>query len=81
MGYYYYYHHQQEIDIEIAAELEEVDRALQNPNRSPIWLKLKAQASRIIRWPSPPLRLLATQPLARPTWTMIFFWTSTASTR
>jgi hypothetical protein len=39
----YYYDHQQEIDAEIAAELEEVDRAMQNPTRSPVWLKLKAQ--------------------------------------
>ena len=39
----YYYNHQPEIDAEIAAQLEEVDRALQNPKRSPAWLKLKAQ--------------------------------------
>ena len=39
----YYYDHQQEIDAEITAELEVVDRALQNPNRSPVWLRLKAQ--------------------------------------
>jgi hypothetical protein len=39
----YYYDHQAEIDAEIAAELEEVDRALQAKERSPVWLKLKAQ--------------------------------------
>jgi uncharacterized protein (DUF433 family) len=39
----YYYDHQQEIDAEITEELEEVDRALENPKRSPVWLKLKAQ--------------------------------------
>ena len=39
----YYYDHQHEIDAEITAELEEVDRALKNPNRSPVWLRLKAQ--------------------------------------
>src|ERR1043165_6787008 len=39
----YYYDHQTEIEAEIEAELEEVDRALKNPQRSPIWLKLKAQ--------------------------------------
>jgi uncharacterized protein (DUF433 family) len=39
----YYYDHQQEIDEEITAELEETDRALQNAQRSPAWLKLKAQ--------------------------------------
>jgi len=39
----YYYDHQKEIDAEIAAELEEVDRAMRNPQRSPAWLKLKAQ--------------------------------------
>jgi uncharacterized protein (DUF433 family) len=39
----YYYDHQQEIDAEISAELEEVDHALESPNRSPVWLKLKAQ--------------------------------------
>jgi uncharacterized protein (DUF433 family) len=39
----YYYDHQDEIEDEIAAELEEVDRALGNPKRSPVWLKLKAQ--------------------------------------
>src|SRR5437868_6489252 len=37
----YYYDHQQEIDAEITAELEDVDRAMQNPKRSPAWLKLK----------------------------------------
>ena len=41
----YYYDHQQEVDSEITAELEEVDRALKNPNRSPVWLKLKALES------------------------------------
>jgi uncharacterized protein (DUF433 family) len=39
----YYYDHQAEIDAEIAAELEEVDQALQAKERSPVWLKLKAQ--------------------------------------
>ncbi|MGO9469473.1 MAG: DUF433 domain-containing protein [Isosphaeraceae bacterium] len=39
----YYYDHQQEIDAEITAELEEVDRAMGNPQRSPVWLKLKSQ--------------------------------------
>jgi uncharacterized protein (DUF433 family) len=32
----YYYDHQREIDGEIAEELEEVDRALGNPTRSPV---------------------------------------------
>ncbi len=39
----YYYDHQQEIDAEITAELEGVDRAMGNPQRSSVWLKLKAQ--------------------------------------
>ena len=39
----YYYDHQPEIDAEIAAELEEVDRAMQDPNRPPFWFRLKAQ--------------------------------------
>lgn len=39
----YYYDNQAEIDAEIAAELEEVDRALAAEDRSPAWLKLKAQ--------------------------------------
>ena len=39
----YYYDHQQEIDAEITTELEEVDNVLQDPKRSPVWLKLKAQ--------------------------------------
>src|SRR6266852_8438130 len=43
----YYYDHQQEIDAEIAAELEEVDCALGNPKRSPVWLKLKAQGQQV----------------------------------
>jgi len=30
---------------EITAELDEVDRALQKPTRSPVWLKLKAKAA------------------------------------
>src|SRR5260370_3675161 len=34
----YYYDHQAEIDAEIAAELEEVDLALKDPTRSPVWL-------------------------------------------
>src|SRR5579863_2065797 len=38
-----YYDHQHEIDAEISAELEEVDRALASSHRSPVWLKLKAQ--------------------------------------
>src|SRR5438309_1779398 len=36
----YYYDHQAEIDAEIAAELDEVDRALAGSERSPAWLKL-----------------------------------------
>jgi hypothetical protein len=39
----YYYDHQTEIAAEIAAELEEADRALNDPKRSPVWLKLKAK--------------------------------------
>src|SRR5687768_311802 len=39
----YYYDNQAEIDAEIAAELEEVDRALVTKARSPVWLKLNAQ--------------------------------------
>jgi hypothetical protein len=39
----YYYDHQPEIDAEITAEFEDVDRAMQTPQRSPVWLKLKAQ--------------------------------------
>jgi uncharacterized protein (DUF433 family) len=39
----YYYDHQQEIDSELSEELEEVDRTLRNPKRSPVWLKLKSQ--------------------------------------
>jgi len=38
----YYYGNQAEIDAEIAAELEEVDRAIEYQTRSPVWLKLKA---------------------------------------
>ena len=38
----YYYDNQAEIDAEITAELEEVDRALDGKSRSPVWLKLKA---------------------------------------
>ncbi len=38
----YYYDHQGEIDAEIAAELEEVDRTLESKERSPVWVKLKA---------------------------------------
>jgi uncharacterized protein (DUF433 family) len=41
----YYYDHQAEIDAEIAAELEEVDQALEAKGRSPVWLKLKAQGA------------------------------------
>jgi uncharacterized protein (DUF433 family) len=39
----YYYDHQKEVDEEISAELEEVDRSMQSPPRSPVRLKLKAQ--------------------------------------
>ena len=39
----YYYDNQAEIDSEIAAELEEVDRSLGANSRSAVWLKLKAQ--------------------------------------
>jgi uncharacterized protein (DUF433 family) len=39
----YYYDNQAEIDAEITAELDEVDRALHSQVRSPVWLKLKAQ--------------------------------------
>ncbi len=39
----FYYDHQHEIDGEITTELEEVDRVLQKPKRSPVWVKLKAQ--------------------------------------
>ena len=39
----YYYDNQAEIDAEIAAELEEVDKALEAKERSRVWLKLKAQ--------------------------------------
>ena len=39
----FYYDHQDEVDSEITTELEEVDRALQKPERSPVWVKLKAQ--------------------------------------
>ena len=38
----YYYDNQAEIDAEITAELEEVDRALEAKARSAVWLKLKA---------------------------------------
>jgi uncharacterized protein (DUF433 family) len=41
----YYYDNQAEIDAEIAAELDEVDRALDAKTRSPVWLKLKARGS------------------------------------
>src|SRR5215510_3898327 len=41
----YYYDNQAEIDAEIRAELEEVDRALGTEARSPVWLKLKGQRS------------------------------------
>jgi hypothetical protein len=36
----YYYDHQPEIDAEITEELEEADRALQNPKRSPADMRL-----------------------------------------
>lgn len=39
----YYYDNQAEIDSEITAELEEVDRALDVKARSPVWMKLTAQ--------------------------------------
>lgn len=39
----YYYDNQAEIDAEITAELEEVDRTLAADSRSPVWLKLKAR--------------------------------------
>jgi uncharacterized protein (DUF433 family) len=39
----YYYDNQSEIDGEIMAELEEVDRAVDTQARSQVWLKLKAQ--------------------------------------
>lgn len=39
----YYYDNQAEIDAEICAELEEVDRSLDANARSAVWLKLKAQ--------------------------------------
>jgi hypothetical protein len=32
----YSYDHQPEIDVEITEELEDVDRALRNPTRSPL---------------------------------------------
>ena len=41
----YYYDNQAEIDAEITAELEEVDRMLAAESRSTVWLKLKAQKS------------------------------------
>ena len=41
----YYYDNQAEIDAEIVAELEEVDRVLTDKARSPVWLKLKAQGN------------------------------------
>jgi hypothetical protein len=41
----YYYDNQAEIDAEITAELEEVDRALDAKARSSVWLKLKAQGT------------------------------------
>jgi hypothetical protein len=41
----YYYDHQPEVDAEIAAELEEVDRAMHNPDRSTVWLRLKARTT------------------------------------
>ncbi len=39
----YYYDNQAEIDAEITAELEEVDRTLKVEARSAVWLRLKAQ--------------------------------------
>jgi hypothetical protein len=39
----YYYDNQAEIDAEITAELEEVDRMLKAEARSAVWLRLKAQ--------------------------------------
>jgi hypothetical protein len=43
----YYYDHPPEIDAEITEELEEVDRALGSPKRSPVLPKLKAQRRQV----------------------------------
>ncbi len=39
----YYYDNQTEVDAEITAELEEVDRASEAKARSPVWLKLQTK--------------------------------------
>lgn len=39
----YYYDNQAQIDAEITAELEEVDRMLEDEARSAVWVRLKAQ--------------------------------------
>src|SRR5258707_5827337 len=39
----YYYDHQQEIDAEIQAELDQLDREAKSKPPSPIWLKLKSK--------------------------------------
>ena len=39
----YYYDHQQEIDDEIAAEVEEAAQDLATKPRPPVWLKLQAK--------------------------------------
>jgi uncharacterized protein (DUF433 family) len=39
----YYYDHQEEIDDEIAAEVDQADRDLRTKPRPPVWLKLKAK--------------------------------------
>lgn len=39
----YYYDNQAQIDAEITAELQEVDRMLDADARSPVWLRLKTQ--------------------------------------
>ncbi|HET6879793.1 MAG TPA: DUF433 domain-containing protein [Pirellulales bacterium] len=39
----YYYDNQAEVDAEITAELDEVDRTLETDPRSPVWAKLKGK--------------------------------------
>src|SRR5579862_4287019 len=41
----YYYDNPEEVDAEMAAELEEVDRALDAKTRAPVWLKQKDQGT------------------------------------
>lgn len=41
----YYYDNQAQIEAEITAALEEVDRMFAAEARSPVWLRLKAQTS------------------------------------